>query len=149
MLSAQRRAPQFTTKQFAFLYSLNLDLSMLDIQFIRHNVEAVKKAAQEKLLALDIDKLLELDEQRRLIIGEMDTLRAQRNQMADSMKDSTKRTPELISEGKSIKARIKEKEEALQATEKPYNELLWRVPNIPSTESPRGDASANKVIRQW
>ena len=147
MLFAQRRALQFTTKQFAFLYSLNLDLSMLDIQFIRHNVEAVKKAAQEKLLALDIDKLLELDEQRRLIIGEMDTLRAQRNQMADSMKDSTKRTPELISEGKSIKHVLK-KRRALQATES-HNELFVARAQHSSTESPRGDASANKVIRQW
>jgi len=56
---------------------------MLDIKFIRENVEVVKKAARDKAREVDIDRLLELDKKRRRLIGEIDEKREERNRISN------------------------------------------------------------------
>ena len=53
---------------------------MLDIRFIRENVELVKKSAERKGYKVDVDKLLELDKNRRGLLGEIEKVRAERNE---------------------------------------------------------------------
>ena len=69
---------------------------MLDIKFIRENPEKVKVNCKNRLADVDIDKLLQLDSERREVVSKIDELRAKRNASS-----KTKPTPEIIAEMKS------------------------------------------------
>ena len=113
---------------------------MLDIKFIRENKEIVKKAVKDKGLGLDLEKLLKLDEERRKLITETDELNKQRKELAKE-RDKEK--------GKALKEKLQTLETKLRGVEEQYNELMLSVPNIPSPETPVGDAGANKEIYKW
>ena len=78
---------------------------MLDIRYITNNVEKVKQSAKEKGYHVDIDRLLELDVQRRQKMTAADELREQRNRHAGAMKGG-RPSPELIAEGRAIKEQV-------------------------------------------
>lgn len=115
---------------------------MLDINFIRENTQKVKKQiATKNYDAKIIDELLSLDVKRRDLIAKIDELRAQRNEAA---KDKN------IEKGKKVKEELQEKEPKLQTLNEKYKEVLWKIPNLISEDTPIGkDESENKVIRNW
>lgn len=112
---------------------------MLDINFIKENKELVKKSIDARKADIDLDKLLELDEQRRKLIQDVDNLRAKRNQAAQA-KD--------IEAGKRVKEELEGLEKNLSEIEKEWQGLMLQVPNILMDEVSIGDVSANKVIRK-
>lgn len=121
---------------------------MLDIQFIRENPQKVKEAAANKNIAVDIDKLLELDHKRRELLLEVEKLRKARNETAAQMKNGQP-SPELIAEGKRIKEILGELETQLEPTETEYKELLSDVPNLFSADTPLGGEEANQPVANW
>jgi seryl-tRNA synthetase len=118
---------------------------MLDIQFIRENPELVAEKAQQKGYPTDIQKLLELDERRRGLVTQVEQLRAQRNELADSLKKG-KPTPEQIELGKELKQQIAELEVQLEPVEKQYDEILHAVPNMPLADVPVGATEDENVV---
>lgn len=123
---------------------------MLDINYIRENLKEIKKAAKNKKITIDLDKLLKLDDQRRELIQEMDQLRGKRNANADLLKDPKKRTEKLIAEGRELKDKVAalEKEQAIVLAE--YEEIMVKVPTIPSEDTPIGkDESENVEVYKW
>jgi seryl-tRNA synthetase len=102
---------------------------MLDIKYIREHKEEVKNNCENRLSSANIDELLNLDEQRRKIIGEIDALRAERNTGSKS-----KPTPEEIEKMKQKGAMIGELEAELLKVEEKYNEELFKVPNLTHPE---------------
>lgn len=113
---------------------------MLDIKFIRENPEKVKQACKNKQVDCDIDRILELDQERRKFLQEVEGLKAQQNKLG---KDQ-------IQEAQELKRQIKEKEPVLKGVEKELEGLLLEVPNIPLDDVPVGkDDTENKVIRTW
>ena len=82
---------------------------MLDIKFIRENLELVEKSTKEKGYKIDIKKLIQLDDVRKEILAEVETLRTRRNEVAAKMKGG-KPEPALIEEGKQIKIDLARKE---------------------------------------
>ena len=107
---------------------------MIDIKFIRENKEKVKKGVLAKGVKVDIDKVLKLDEKRRGLIQEVESLKAEKNKLG--AKDKTK--------AKQIKNKIKKLEPGLGKTEKEFNDLMLQIPNLPLY-----DLRRNKVIRRW
>ncbi|MFA6106737.1 MAG: serine--tRNA ligase [Patescibacteria group bacterium] len=119
---------------------------MLDIKYIRDNAAKVKKAAKDKNISLDVDRLLELDEQRRKIMAAIDDLRAKRNELAQAGK-SGKPSGEQIEKGKKLKEEIAGKEDELKSTEGEYEALMVKTPTIPSADTPIGkDESGNMEV---
>lgn len=116
---------------------------MLDINFIRENKDAVKKGVADKQFDPSlIDKVLELDEKRRKMILEIESLRAKRNKIAEEKKPSE--------EGKKIKEELKDKEPEQAKVESEYRELLFKIPNLPLKNVPIGKSEKdNKEIRKW
>ena len=55
---------------------------MLDIKFIRQNIDLVKSALENRGAAVSLDELLEADARRRELIQEADELKARRNQFS-------------------------------------------------------------------
>jgi seryl-tRNA synthetase len=123
---------------------------MLDINFIKENLKEIKKAAKNKKIDVDLDKLLKLDEKRRQLIQEMDQLRSKRNENADLLKDPQKRTETLIAEGRELKDKVSALEKEQQVILAEYDEIMLRVPNIPSEDTPIGkDDKDNKEVATW
>lgn len=110
---------------------------MLDIRYITNNVEKVKQSAKEKGYHVDIDRLLELDVQRRQKMAAADELREQRNRHASAMKGG-RPSPELIAEGRAIKEQVATAEAELAEVLEEYNTLLAQVPNIIFDDVPLG-----------
>lgn len=113
---------------------------MLDIQFIRDNPEKVKDGIKAKGYDAGlVDKVLSLDEQRRTLLHEVETLRAERNKAAKE-KD--------IEKGKLIKAQLQKKEPELESIEKEYQNVLYSIPNLSLDGVPEGREANNKVLRK-
>ncbi len=112
---------------------------MLDINYIRENLEKVKKSIEARKSDVDLEKLLALDDQRRDLIAKVDELRAKRNVAAKSKN---------IEEGKKIKEELSDLEKQLGEVEKQWNTRMFQVPNILLDDIPIGDATKNKVIRK-
>ena len=112
---------------------------MLDVNYIKENLDKVKKSIENRKSKVDLDKLLELDEKRRTLIQKVDELRAKRNISAREKN---------IEEGKKIKVELDVLEKQLAEVEGEWNVLIIQVPNILMDEVPVGDVSVNKVIRK-
>lgn len=119
---------------------------MLDIKFIRDNADKVKKAIQDKRVDLNLDELLDLDQERRTLLTETESLKATKNAVS-------KELPKLSHEDKKVKilemqevdARYTELAGKLKGIEEAYNQLMLLVPNIPSPETPVGANDADNV----
>jgi seryl-tRNA synthetase len=122
---------------------------MLSLSFIRDNADAVRKAAREKNAAVDVDRLLALDNEVRGLRTRIDELRRQRNEVSASFKsaDPSER-PALGAKAKAYGAEAAEVEAALAGLSAELDALLLRVPNIPWSGAPVGpDENSNIVVR--
>jgi len=98
---------------------------MLDIKFIRENADLIKQNCKNRLAKVDIDKLLELDSERRSMETKIDELRSERNRVS-----KTKPGPEEISRMKQLGGQIRGYEEEHKSIYLHYLEILYQVPNL-------------------
>lgn len=120
---------------------------MIDIQFVRDNPDLVKRKSAEKGYQVDVDKLLDVDKQRRELQQTVDELRTRRNQIADAMKQSDGKPDEsAIQQGKMLKIELAEREEYLQKTSDEFNEIISSIPNPHQDDVPVGDESLSVEI---
>jgi seryl-tRNA synthetase len=114
---------------------------MLDIKFIRENPEVLRDASVKKNLDPNvIDDLLTVDEKRRALIQKLETVRAAQKKAASH------------EEGARLKEEFKklEADGDLDGIEKQFNELMARVPNIISPDTPIGKSDEeNKEVFRW
>lgn len=118
---------------------------MLDIQFIRDNRQEVAQKSAAKGYPVDVDTLLDLDIKKRELVTEIEALRADRNELSNSLK-KTKPTPEQIEQGKQLKEKIAHLEGQLRPIEEQFDALLRAVPNMPLAEVPIGSTEDENVV---
>ena len=118
---------------------------MIDITFIRDNTELVKNSAKNKNVDIDIDRLLELDEQRRDKIGAIEDLRAKRNELSANTKGQ-RPSDEQIAIGTQLKEELAQLETGFNKVDSEYQELLLAVPNIPTSDTPVGKSEDENVV---
>ncbi|MEX1995153.1 MAG: serine--tRNA ligase [Candidatus Saccharimonadales bacterium] len=122
---------------------------MLDIRYIRQNPELVAEKSKQKGYPVDILKLLELDEQRRQLLAEVEDLRAKRNELASELK-SKKPGPDKIEQGRKLRDQLDKVAKRLAPIDEQYLVRLKAVPNMPETDVPVGTSEDdNKVAKQW
>jgi seryl-tRNA synthetase len=126
---------------------------MLDIKFIRENVELLKTALANRNTEIDLNGLLAADQARRELIYETEQLRAEQNRASNEIAKK-KKTNEDASEAIAAMRAVSQKAKALQEKAREAEESLRRhlliIPNIPHESVPIGpDESANRVERQW
>lgn len=121
---------------------------MLDIRFIRENVELVQESAKQKGYKVDVQAALKLDDGRRTLQQRVDELREKRNANAAKMKGG-KPSAELIDEGKRIKVELTEQESSLTNLEAELQELLKNIPNIIFEDVPLGDEEDSVEVKKW
>ena len=121
---------------------------MLDVKFIRENLELVEKSAKEKGYKVDIKETLDLDEKRKKEVVEVEKLRQKRNEIAAKMKGG-KPEPELVEAGKAVKRELAEKEEVLAKVDAKLKAVLKVVPNIIFDDVPLGGEEDSVEIKHW
>lgn len=124
---------------------------MLDIKFIRENADVVKDAAIKKNVVVDIDQLLKLDDERKLIRQELDAKRSEQTRRSNEIQRADGIEKEKILEAmRQLKAGMAEAEARYEIVIAEWTKLLLAVPNIPSADTPIGsDESGNVVVRKW
>ena len=122
---------------------------MLDINFIRNNKELVEHSIKEKMYKnVNLDEVLALDDQRKALLQQVETLRKERNDNTAKMKNG-KPSDELITKGKEIKEKLSTLEADLSNFEKELNTKLKTVPNVIFDDVPLGDESASVEVKKW
>lgn len=121
---------------------------MLDIKFIRENLELVEKSTKEKGYKLNLQDLIKADDTRKTILTEVEVLRTKRNEIASKMKGG-KPEQSLIDEGKKIKLELAEKEEQLAKSEQEVSLIIKQVPNIIFDDVPLGGEEKSVEVKTW
>ena len=129
---------------------------MLDLNYVRENLDRVRKAlAARNFPAEALDRFVELDSERRRVIGEADQVNQLRNAASKAIgalmqagqrdEADTKKT-----EVAGLKEKQSDLEHRREEAERAMRELLSGLPNIPAEGVPVGaDESANEEIRRW
>jgi seryl-tRNA synthetase len=128
-----------------------LESCMLDIAFIREFPEMVKAGAKKKHIQVDVDRLLDVDRQRRALITEIERLRAERNRYSKMVSGLPRDEREaLLAETRAITTQLKHSETALAPLEEEFERLMLQVQNVPAADVPEGLTDADNVeIRRW
>lgn len=126
---------------------------MLDIKYLRQNIEIVRKKMDERGQTIDFDRFLEVDAKRRDILQSVETLRNERNDASKAIGELKKKkqdASELIEKMSQVSVKIKEYDETLNVTEEELNAFVLTVPNIQHESVPVGGSSEdNPVVRTW
>ena len=126
---------------------------MLDLKFVRNNLDKVEEMLKARGYDLDMSKFREVDEKRRALIRELEELRHKRNTVSQEiarLKRQGDNASELISEMKAVSEKIKKMEKEVVEYDNQLRDLLMVIPNMPDESVPLGqDESDNAVIRTW
>ena len=122
---------------------------MLDIKFIRENLDAVKENIRARSVGnADADRVLELNQRRVELIQQTEKLRQERNENAQKMKgqmSQEERTP-LIARGKELKEQLASLDETLGSAEKELDQELKNIPNMTHPDVPVGGEEDAKEL---
>ncbi len=125
---------------------------MLDIKFIRENVDVVRQALNNRNSKFDLDALLKIDEDRKKVLIEVEALRAQQNKANDEISVLLKNkqdAKEKIASMREISAQLGNLEKDLAVKDQDLNKILLTIPNIPHSSVPLGEPEKAQFIRSW
>jgi seryl-tRNA synthetase len=126
---------------------------MLDIKYLRQNIDLVRQKMDERGQKIDFDRFLGLEAKRRDILQSVESLRNERNSVSKQVGELKKKKEDasaLIEKMGDVSARIKEYDESLRVTEEELNAFVMIVPNIQHESVPQGSSSEdNTVVRTW
>ena len=124
---------------------------MLDIKFIAENTDWVKKSLARKGFSEEkVDELLNTYYEMNKYKTSSQVLAEEKNKLSNSIKSaSAEERPAIIAKSKEIGEQFKAEQEKLSEIQAKYEDMMLKMPNYPSKESPDGpDDSANVVRRK-
>ena len=127
---------------------------MLDIKYIKENPEDVieRLARKGKDAREDISRILELDSQRRALIAETESLKAEQNKVSKSipmLKKEGKDVAPIFAEMKELSDKAKANDAKLRDIETEYMNLMLALPNLPDPDLKPGEKENNEPIRYF
>ena len=124
---------------------------MLDIKFIRENLEVVKLAVTKKNMTVDLDRLIKVDDERRELMQSMETKKAEQNSVSAGIPSATPEARQsLIAEMQTLKTAIQAQEEKFKPVMEEWQALMLQVPNVPDMSVPDGESDTdNEEIKTW
>ncbi len=126
---------------------------MLDIKFIRKNLDLVKRSILAKNEKVDVDYLLQIDNKRKKLLYKFEQKRTFQNKVSKEiakLKREKKDAQAKIREMKQLAQEIKDIEHNLSKIEKEFEAVLLTIPNVIDESVPIGNKDKdNKLIREW
>ena len=124
---------------------------MLDANFIRDNLAAVKANCANRNVKADVDRVVQLDDERRRLISETQVLQQRQNEISKLIpqeKDKDKKQS-LIGEGRELREKVAALEVKSRDNDAAMRAVLNTIPNMSHPDAPVGiDAAANRVLRK-
>jgi seryl-tRNA synthetase len=125
---------------------------MLDLKFVRENFAEAERRLATRGGAVDLSAFTDLDARRRNLLGETESLKAEKNQVSaliGKTKDKSQVQGE-IARMKEVSARIKDLDDELKQVEGDLRNLLMTLPNLPHEDCPVGASEDDNVeVRSW
>ena len=121
---------------------------MLDIRLIRTEPDKVKAALARRKMDIDIDKLLELDKEKREILYQVEQIKAKQNEVSKkipAMKKAGEDVAPIFAEMKELSDTIKADDEKVKELYVLIDDIMYSIPNIPNDEVPDGDTDEDNV----
>ncbi len=126
---------------------------MLDLKILQRNPEKITAALERRGSPITVVEFTRLDEQRRGIIAEIETLKAERNTVSADVakrKRASEDATDLITHMGGVNARIKELESAMESAQTAQNAWMLTVPNTPHESVPTGKSEQdNTLLHTW
>ncbi len=125
---------------------------MLDLRFIRANLDLVRRKVTEKGYKIDWDRFTAIDQERRGLQTELDNLRSLRNEVSKKigrLRSQGQDVEDLLKEAEEISQKVKGLEALLSQKERDLYDILIRIPNLAHDSVPVGGAEKNVVVKYW
>lgn len=126
---------------------------MLDIKFLRENIEEAEKRLAARGGGVDLSGFRDLDETRRKLLSDVEALKQRRNEASTDigrLKKEGRDATGLLAEMQEVSGRIKDLDAEVASTEEKLKDLLLNIPNLPHPDVPAGVGEEdNPVIRTW
>jgi seryl-tRNA synthetase len=124
---------------------------MLEIKFVRQNLERVRQALANRGKPIDLDRFDAADQARRKTLAEAEELRHRRNKVSDEiaeLKKAGQEAGDMIAEMREVSGRIKFLEKSLSEDEQMLERMLLEIPNLPHESVPVGkDEQDNLLVK--
>ena len=125
---------------------------MLDIKFVRQNVDKVQNMLAMRGEAADLGTFEKNDNHRKAVLLEIEDLRHRRNVVSEQiarMKKNGIDASDLMAEIRDVGAKIKTLDKSLEKNEDQIKQILLNLPNIPHSSVPVGkDSTENPIVKQ-
>jgi len=126
---------------------------MLDVKFVRNNLELVQEALSRRGAGVTLDEFIRLDEARREKLFLVEQMKNRRNTVSEEigrLKKAGAEAEGMVLEMRRLAQEIKEKDEEIRVIEEKMQGILLNIPNIPDESVPPGKSAAdNPVVRTW
>jgi seryl-tRNA synthetase len=118
---------------------------MLDVKYIRENVDEVRENIKQRKANVDLDAFLKVDEARLRTLQQIEETRQKRNDVAKRVKGGGEDRQALIEEGKALKERLSVLEADFEELKIEWEGMLHRIPNRSHPDVPVGETDADNV----
>ena len=126
---------------------------MLDSKYIIHHLETVEKGLKKRGSKIDLTAFLKLDQKRKQLLLEIETLRHKRNVVSDEiakMKREGKDAQPSIDQMKQVSESVKALDKDLSTIQEDIHTFLINVPNLPHDDVPKGkDETENRIEKTF
>lgn len=125
---------------------------MLDIKFIRENLDIVKMAATKKHIKIDLDRLVSLDDSRKELMQSLESQKAEQNSTSKDIANAPDNVirQQLIAEMTEVKEGVQKVEAELKPILEEWQKLMLQVPQIPDMSVPDGKSDEDNVeMKVW
>jgi seryl-tRNA synthetase len=120
---------------------------MIDLNFLREDPKSCSELIKKKDPSFTVDELIDLDQEVRALMLEIESLRHKKNELAKVGKSGI--TEQIRSEAIALSQNLKKNEAVLEEKQKKFHELYMRCPNVPLPELPEGGKESNRTIKEW
>jgi len=125
---------------------------MLDVAFVRENLDRVKENCKNRNVRADVDRVVALDAERKKIAQQLQAIQQRRNELSKLIpqeKDPQKKQT-LVAEGKHAREQAETLEKKEKEIEAELIALLKTIPNMTHPDAPVStDPAGNVVLRRW
>ncbi len=123
---------------------------MIELRLIREQREDIEARLRTRDLSVDLSEIVGLDERRRVLISEVERLKAERNQGSQEVgrrKRDGENADDLLASLSELSNRVSELDETLRDTQAQIDHLLALLPNVPHESVPTGDKDDYVVLK--
>lgn len=119
---------------------------MIDLKLLKDNPDIVRQAIKDRHEGVKLDKIIDLDKQRRAGITKIQELKQQQNTLSEKvgkLKREGKDSQDMIQQAKDLAEKIKDLTKIQKEVEDKFTEAVKWIPNIPYESVPIGQSSDN------